>query len=132
MKKAFWCPVKYQLQLLTIDLLGPQETHLCCSRSLWEFWQEAVECTHALLALEFRISLEMLCVSLLSCWLLLFPHFASWVGYCPSLTVLHLLTAPRERRRGATWHHLSIFFEKSRASGNKQKACQGAAKRGWR
>lgn len=28
MKKAFWGPVKYQLQLLTVDLLGPPETHL--------------------------------------------------------------------------------------------------------
>lgn len=103
----------------------------CFFSSLWEVWQEAVNYTHSPLALGFCILVEMLCGSLLSCWLLQFLHFRSWVCYClpfpPPFLKSHLIfsqpikggsTGPHGGWR-CTWRHLFIFFKKIRPFWNK-------------
>lgn len=65
MKKAFWGPVKYQLPLLAVDLLGLQKRHLVFPNPLEDFGKRLWSWTCFLFALVPGVPSTVLCVSLL-------------------------------------------------------------------
>lgn len=102
MKKAFWGPVKYQLQLLTIHLLGPQETHLVVADPCGNFGRRQGSTCMPFLPSHFEFRLRCF---VCPCSPFGFSDFPiSRLGCAIVLpTVFYLLTAHRERSCEATW-----------------------------